>query len=80
MSNFLDIRCPECGNTDQLDIEATISVRVTENGTDADLSGDGYWTYTPKSWTACGACGYGGELRQFEEDVPSHNPVSEVRS
>ena len=38
MSNFLDLRCPHCGNTDRLDIAATVWLRVTENGTDADLS------------------------------------------
>jgi hypothetical protein len=39
---------------------------VTENGTDADLSGNGDHEFTPESWTACGECGEGGELRQFE--------------
>ena len=37
MSNFLDLRCPHCGDTNRIDIEVTVWVRVTENGTDADL-------------------------------------------
>jgi hypothetical protein len=66
MSNFLDLRCPQCGDTNRIDIEATVWLRVTENGTDADLSGNGDHEFTPESWTVCGQCGAGGELRQFE--------------
>lgn len=66
MSNFLGLRCPHCGDTNRIDIEATVWLRVAENGTDADLSGNGDHEFTPESWTVCGQCGEGGELRQFE--------------
>jgi hypothetical protein len=80
MSNFLDIRCPACGNTDQLDVQAHVWLRITADGTDADASGIGDHEYTPDSFTVCGAYGHTGELEEFEEAAPSRNPVPEVRS
>jgi hypothetical protein len=66
MSNFLDLRCPKCGCDDQIDIAATVWLRVTDDGTDADASADGNHEYTPKSLTACAACGHSGRLSAFE--------------
>ena len=37
MTNFLDMRCPKCGNENQLGIQASVWIRVCEDGTDADL-------------------------------------------
>ena len=45
MTNFLDMRCPKCGNDDRLDIAATVWIRVCEDGTDADAAGDGCQEY-----------------------------------
>jgi hypothetical protein len=64
MSNFLDLRCPHCGDANRIDIQASVWVRVTENGT--DMSGNGDHEFTPESWTVCGECGESRELRQFE--------------
>ena len=66
MTNFLDMRCPKCGDEDRLDIQATIWIRVYEDGTDADAAGDGNHDYEPSSPALCGACGYWGTVRQFE--------------
>jgi phage FluMu protein Com len=68
MSNFLDIRCPKCDATDQIDIAATVWLRVTEDGTDADESKDGHHDYTPRSNATCNACGYYGRLQDFEPE------------
>ena len=38
MSSFLDLRCPQCGDQDCIDILAEVWVRVTDDGTDADAS------------------------------------------
>ena len=66
MSNFLDLRCPQCGADDRIDIAATVWLRVTCDGTDADASANGDHEYTPKSLAACAACGYSGRLSKFE--------------
>jgi hypothetical protein len=36
MPNAFDFKCPACGNEDQLDILASIWIRLTEDGTDPD--------------------------------------------
>jgi len=66
MTNFLDMRCPKCGNEDQLDIQATVWIRVCEDGTDADAAGDWDHEYQPRSPAQCRACGHFGTVRQFE--------------
>jgi hypothetical protein len=66
MTNFLDMRCPNCGNEDRLDIQATVWIRVCEDGTDADTSRDGSQYYEPRSPAQCGACDHFGTVRQFE--------------
>ena len=66
MANFLDMRCPQCGADDELDIRAELWIRVTGNGTDADASGSGDHEYTPDSTALCGSCGHCGTVREFE--------------
>ena len=66
MTNFLDMRCPKCGNEDRLDIQATVWIRVCEDGTDADASRDGTHDYEPGNPAQCAACGHCGTVRQFE--------------
>jgi hypothetical protein len=65
MSNFLDMRCPKYGDENRIDIEATLWVRVTEDGTVADASGNGQHDYTPKNLAFCGACLHGGTVADF---------------
>jgi ribosomal protein S27E len=66
MTNFLDMRCPNCGNEDRLDIQASVWIRVCEDGTDADSAGDENREYHPRSPAQCGACGHYGTVREFE--------------
>ncbi len=68
MSNFLGLRCPQCGDQDRIDILAELWVRVTDDGTDADASGNGDITYTPKSTAQCGSCGHTARLAYFHPD------------
>jgi hypothetical protein len=65
-ANFLDLRCPLCGDERSIDIRADVWVRVTPDGTDADASTDGNHEFTPYSATQCGACGHCGLLEEFE--------------
>jgi hypothetical protein len=65
MSNFFDMRCPNCGDEDHIDIAAEVWVRLTSDGTDADASGCGDHIYTPESAAECGACGHHGTIAQF---------------
>jgi hypothetical protein len=66
MTNFLDMRCPSCGDERAIDIEATVWVRVCIDGTDADASGDGTHAFDADSPALCGRCGFHGIVREFE--------------
>jgi ribosomal protein S27E len=66
MTNFLDMRCPNCGAETAIDIEATVRVRVCSDGTDADASTDGTQTFDADSLAFCGRCGFRGTVRRFE--------------
>ena len=68
MANFFDMACPACGQDDRIDIEATLWVRVTPDGTDADASEDGTHDYEDDSLAECQACGYGGKVREFKTE------------
>jgi hypothetical protein len=68
MSNLFELRCPACGDENQIDIQATVWLRVTENGTDADASENGDHIFTEKSAACCGACGHCATMRAFEPE------------
>ena len=42
MTNEFNMRCPNCGSVDQIDIEAIVWVRLTDDGTDPDAARDGH--------------------------------------
>lgn len=67
MTNFLDLCCPSCGDSDRLDVLATVWLRLTDDGTDADASHDGDHDYTPESPVTCHACGYAGRMAELAE-------------
>lgn len=57
---------PACGSDDELDIAATIWVRLVEDGTDADEASchDHEWTDT--SQCCCHSCGWAGTVSEAE--------------
>jgi hypothetical protein len=66
MTNLFDMRCPKCRDTERIDIQARLWIRVTEDGTDADASKNGDHEWTPNSPALCGACGHCGTVRDFD--------------
>ena len=64
--NMFNMKCPRCRRDDRIDIAATIWVRLTENGTDADEAHNGVHEYGPNSPATCWACGYFGHVTEFE--------------
>jgi len=69
MTNFFDMKCPKCGDENEIDIQASVWLRVTSNGTDADASNCGDHHWTPASPAECGNCGYTGLVKDFEEQA-----------
>jgi predicted nucleic-acid-binding Zn-ribbon protein len=72
MSNWMKVVCPKCGDGDYLDVTATLYVRLTWHGSDADESADGsheYDEYSPVDCQACGWHGYMDDLKPETEDT-----------
>ena len=67
MTNWRANTCPKCGNADQIDVAATVWVRLTMDGSDADEPMRGDHEYDDDSEAACGNCGYEGKLSTFVE-------------
>jgi hypothetical protein len=68
MTNCFDLRCPKCGNTDEIDVSASVWARVTEDGTDTDLAKDGGHEWGDDSSARCAACGHFGKITGFRQD------------
>jgi hypothetical protein len=66
MGNRLNYRCPKCGSPDKIDIEAIVSVRLTNTGTEGDASNCGPEDWTGENAASCDACGYFGTVDDFE--------------
>lgn len=67
MPNCFGYTCPQCDSGDSIDIEATVSVRLTPDGTNADASRNGDHEWNDTSLASCG-CGWTGEVCQLNSD------------
>ena len=67
INNAFDMKCPACGESDRIDVAATVFVRLCQDGTDifAAANGDHEWTDT--SAAHCGSCGHPGTVASFTE-------------
>ena len=66
MSNCFNMRCPKCGNEDRIDIAALVLVRLTADGTDADITDCGDHEWTDESRACCAACDFTGTVKDFK--------------
>jgi hypothetical protein len=63
--NCFEMRCPNCGSADQIEIAATVWVRLTADGTDTDESEDGSHWWEDESAAKCNACDHEGTVKTF---------------
>lgn len=74
IDNGFDMRCPKCRASDQIDIAATVWIRLCRDGTDATqaASGDHEWKYG--SLAACNSCRHSATVWDFDiENQPDHS-------
>jgi len=57
--------CPECGKSDEIDIAATVWVRLCPDGTDLTAAHDGNHEWQNDSAAYCGACGHDATVAEF---------------
>ena len=67
LDNAFGMKCPACGNSDRIDVAATVFVRLCRDGTDifAAANGDHEWTDT--SAAHCIRCGHAGTVASFTD-------------
>ena len=66
--NFLEMRCPKCGDEDRLDIQVTLWTRACDDGMNDDESGSGgAHEHQPMSPAICRACNHVGTIWEFQE-------------
>jgi hypothetical protein len=64
VSNPFDMRCPKCGSADHISLAAIVNVRITSLGAEVQ---DDAPTWTSDNGAGCEACGYDGEVKEFEK-------------
>lgn len=62
-----NMRCPVCGADDEIDIAATVNVRLCPDGTDVFAAANGDHEWTDDSAASCTACGHHGKVRDFQD-------------
>jgi hypothetical protein len=67
--NSFEMRCPKCGDGTQIDIAATVWVRLTADGTDADEAEDGGHFWEDDSRARCNACDHQGTAKEFQPEA-----------
>jgi hypothetical protein len=74
MSNCFEMRCPKCGSEDHIEIFATVCVRLTADGTDADAPADGNHYWDDDSEARCDACNCVGTVKVFQASDGATKP------
>lgn len=64
--NQFCLRCPKCKESDKIEIQALVYVRLTPDGTDADISINGDHEWDGSSDANCAGCGYSGVVHDFK--------------
>ena len=63
--NQFCLRCPKCRKTNAVDIAAVVWVRLTADGSDADISENGDHEWNIESDACCGLCTFNGIVADF---------------
>jgi hypothetical protein len=67
LGNAIGLRCPECGKGDEIDIAATVWVRLCPDGSDVTQAANGDHEWEDTSPVKCCACGYHGTVTTFSK-------------
>ena len=67
--NQWNLCCPGCGRTDELDIAATVWVRLCPDGTDVTLAHNDDHEWDDDSLVFCTACDFQGQVRHLRQNA-----------
>ena len=60
-----NMACPACGFDNEIDIGATVYVRLCPDGTDVMVAQNGDHEWDGDSTALCNACGHAGTVNRF---------------
>jgi len=70
LGNQFGLRCPECGTGDEIDIAATVHVRLCRDGTDVFAAANGDHEWDDNSAAHCRACHHSATVAAFGRKKP----------
>ena len=63
--NSYGMKCPSCGESNQIDVAAIVWVRLCQDGTDIFEAANGDQEWTDTSAAYCGSCDHAGTVASF---------------
>jgi len=63
MGNYLNLRCPQCGGKDDLQVQIRVWATLTDDG--SDVEGQDH-EYDEESPVTCAACNYSGWMHELK--------------
>jgi xylose isomerase len=73
MSNCFDMKCPECGTENEIDVQACVWVRLCYDGTDIFDAHSGDHEWNDNSAAICCACAHEATVREFRKPAETSN-------
>jgi hypothetical protein len=67
IDNDFGMKSPKCGASDEIDIAATVWVRLCHDGTDVTEAANGDHEWGDHSASVCGSCGHHGDAAEFSK-------------
>jgi hypothetical protein len=71
LGNAFGLRCPACGKGDEIDIAATVWVRLCPDGSDVTQAANGDHEWSNQSGAVCASCGHPGNVNDFSNSGES---------
>ncbi len=80
IDNASGMRCPKCRASDEIDIAATVWVRLCPDGTDVTQAENGDHEWTDGNRAACHSCGHEATVWDFDAENQPDPAENEARA
>jgi len=80
LDNASGMRCPKCRTSDEIDIAATVWVRLCPDGTDVTQAENGDHEWADGNRAACHSCGYEATVWDFDAGNQPDPAENEARA
>jgi RecJ-like exonuclease len=79
IDNDFGMKCPKCGASDQIDVAATVWVRLCLDGTDISEAANGDHEWNDHDDAVCGTCGHRGDVAAFTKAGGQNPNANRIR-